>query len=309
MASCNVCRKSFNSEQALRQHSEDSPAHKRLVRCDPCNRSFPNSEALAQHTSNSPAHKNNHTCKPCQRSFPSSEALAQHHIRDTPSHHDDNNNNKEKNKKEKENKKEKKNNKKPRNHNATATTTTTATTTPLDAFFLSHGPSFRYDRTLPASASWRDLCAHNGWQRNKYDGEYVDPDARDARGLYVLALRLELEAWFGGEDDLGSWQALCRAVGVVPPPEAEKECERALRGTHVNLVDLVAWARRDKEVGGGLMGCGNDTVEVFGSVGALAEYCAETGKWFPLDEVAEAGKQGDGKVVIRHLLRKLRVRC
>ncbi|KAL0258997.1 hypothetical protein SLS55_006502 [Diplodia seriata] len=226
-------------------------------------------------------------------------ALAQH-IRDTPSHQDNNINNNKKNKKEN---KEKKKDKNPRNHNAAAATT------PLDAFFLSYGPSFRYDRTLPASDSWRDLCTHKGWRRNKYTGEYADPDAQDARELYVLALRLELELWFGGEDDLKNWQALCRAVGVVPPPESEKECERALRGTHVNLVDLVAWARREKEVGEGLMGYvgyGNDRVKVFGSVGALAEYCAVTKKWFPLDEVAEAGKQGDGKVVIRHLLRRLK---
>ncbi|OJD33393.1 zinc finger and btb domain-containing protein 48 [Diplodia corticola] len=388
MAFCNVCQKSFKTDQALRQHNEDSPAHQ-PARCEPCNKQFPNQEALAQHAHNSPAHKGTHTCQPCQRTFPNPVALAQHvkdspghasspprpskpptttittststpqattppntdqphrhrcntctrtfatpsalhqhardshaspthpcphcprrrsfrsasalaqHIRDSPSHDNDSNKNK---------------------------TAPPPTTTPLDAFFHTY-PTFPYDRALPASESWRRLCAHMGWKRNASSSSYSSYYYNDNYELYVSALRRELEVWFGGEDDLRNWHALCRAVGVGGGggaavaatagssessessrlPDTEKGCERALRGTHVNLVDLVGWARREEVEGEG-EASGGDTIQVFGSVGALAKYCKRTGKWFPLDEVAEAGENGDGNVVIRHLLRKLKMK-
>lgn len=160
-----------------------------------------------------------------------------------------------------------------------------------------------------------------GWHRRRWrrgrngEGyeEEEDPAAVEARERYVAALRRELEVWFGGEDDLANWQALCRAVGAVVPAATEavateKGCERALRGTHVNLVDLLAWAREEVQGVRDDDDDGRRTVQVFGSIGALAAYCKKTGKWFPLEDVEKAGEQGDGNVVIRHLLRRFTVK-
>ena len=35
----------------------------------------------------------------------------------------------------------------------------------------------------------------------------------------------ELHMWYGAEDDLTAWHALCRAIGINPVPESCKQCE------------------------------------------------------------------------------------
>lgn len=355
MAYCTLCEKAFRTDQALRQHSENSPAHN-PVSCELCSKTFPNAEALAQHTRDSPAHKGHSpgehpgkasiiagstcTCIPCDRTFPNSESLNQHiqaspkhkpshtapppspspspqpeshpcslcthtftseealdqHTRDAPSHS--------------------------RTHtcphcprsfrsaSALAQHIRDApstghrpplvhTDTSLDAFFLAYSAlsAFPYDRTASPATSFRALRAHMRWRRD-------DADERAAWQDYLAALRRELGVWFGGEDDLGNWQALCRAVEITPTPETEKACESALRGRHVNLVDLLEWARsggQEREGGGGVA---KGEVRVFADVGELFAYCKRTEKWFPLDEVEEAERERGGGVVIRHLLRK-----
>ncbi|KAB2576714.1 Zinc finger protein [Lasiodiplodia theobromae] len=332
---CQPCNTPFPSSAALAKHVKDSPNHTTTVSaprpkptttppagphrhtttttttnsaappthhhpCKTCGRTFLTASALSQHTRDAPknhaaaAAATQHPCPSCPgRSFGSASALAQH-VRDAPSHHHAAN-------------------------GASPPPLQRRRDTPLDLFFRSY-PSFRYDPAQSPSASFADLRAHMGWhrrrRRNGQGYEEEDPAADEARERYVTALRRELEVWFGGEDDLANWQALCRAVGAVVPAASkgeaaatEKGCERALRGTHVNLVDLLAWAREDEGVrrrGGD--DDGRRTVKVFGSVGALAEYCKKTGKWFPLEDVEKAGEQGDGNVVIRHLLRRFTVK-
>lgn len=118
-----------------------------------------------------------------------------------------------------------------------------------------------------------------------------------AKSKYRSALRDELEIWFSSEDDLGSWHALCRAVGIVPLPRDCGKCQEALRGKQVNLVDLVEWARAGKNE--------EETVRVFRDVSELRRYTRSTGRFFPLVEVESSGADGDGQVVIRHLLRRI----
>ncbi|GME57779.1 hypothetical protein GTA08_BOTSDO07890 [Neofusicoccum parvum] len=320
---CATCNKNFPHEEALAQHTRDSPAHKDVYKCEPCQRSFSSQDSLDQHTQTSPAHAISHTCEPCARTFASEEALAQHlqtaskhttshlctlcdrafpsptalqqHARDSPAH-------------------------RPAPHPCPHCTRTFGSATalaqhvrdtpphssaapppppratPLDAFFLGYAATagFAHDRAAAPAASYGRLRRHMGWERG---GE----DDAAAWAAYGAALRRELEVWFGAEDDLAGWHALCRAVGVAPLPETAAGCERALRGRHVNLVDLLQWARE----GGAGEGEGRvGAVRVFASVGKLRSYCYEEDKIFPLDEVSKAGKAGDGNVVIRHLLRR-----
>ncbi|KAH8655652.1 hypothetical protein BX600DRAFT_470062 [Xylariales sp. PMI_506] len=104
------------------------------------------------------------------------------------------------------------------------------------------------------------------------------------------ALEKELHMWYGAENDLVAWHALCRAIGTEPLPETCEQCEEAARRIHVNIVDLIEWRRSDSDV----------PVQTFSSVAELRAYTKNTGKVFrnTLD-------RGSGNIVLRHLLRKI----
>ncbi|KAH5432425.1 hypothetical protein HBI47_093480 [Parastagonospora nodorum] len=103
--------------------------------------------------------------------------------------------------------------------------------TPLDGFFRSFS-TFEYDPSQLPATSYARLRAHEGWQR----GEAASADAWNR---YQGALEGELRMWYGDEDDLAAWHALCHAIGVEPLPRTCDRCEQAVRKTHVNIVDLV----------------------------------------------------------------------
>jgi hypothetical protein len=90
--------------------------------------------------------------------------------------------------------------------------------TPLDAFFGSF-PTFDYDPSQPPATSYARLQAHKRWRR----GDAASDDAWDR---YQHALEGELHLWFGNEDDLAAWHALCHAIGVEPPPQTCDLCEQ-----------------------------------------------------------------------------------
>lgn len=168
------------------------------------------------------------------------------------------------------------------------------TTAPLDAFFRTYEvkKGFKYDPSEIPSASFAALRRHCRWKKRKCHFREAYAWER-----YRLALQDELKVWFGREDEIANWHALCRAVGVVPLPKQCRKCEKALRGKHVNLVDLIHWARTSETRG--------QRVRTFRSVSELASYCVETKKYFPLENVKKAEHKSNGKVVIRHLLRHL----
>lgn len=56
MPLCVPCDRSFGSEQALKQHQEDSPVHTGVC-CGPCKRTFGSNNALKQHLHDSPVHQ------------------------------------------------------------------------------------------------------------------------------------------------------------------------------------------------------------------------------------------------------------
>jgi hypothetical protein len=82
---CKTCKRSFNSEEALEQHVRDSPIHTSSFHCEACDRSFDSQEALQQHGQDSPVHASSFDCETCNRTFNSKEALQQHG-RDSPAH-------------------------------------------------------------------------------------------------------------------------------------------------------------------------------------------------------------------------------
>jgi hypothetical protein len=87
----------------------------------------------------------------------------------------------------------------------------------LDTFFGSF-QSFDYDPSLPPATSYALLRRHEGWRPN-------DAASRDAWDRYQEALEGELRMWYGAEDDLTAWHALCRAIGIDPLPRTCEQCE------------------------------------------------------------------------------------
>jgi hypothetical protein len=76
-----------------------------------------------------------------------------------------------------------------------------------------------YDPSQPPATSYARLRAHEGWQRGEAASNH-------AWGRYQDALEGELRLWYGEEDDLAAWHALCRAIGVEPPPQTCDQCEQ-----------------------------------------------------------------------------------
>ena len=222
--------------------------------CAACGKSFHHPRALQQHL-NSTIHIPRHGCAACDRKFRSDQALQQH-LR-SPRHNSN---------------------------------------TPLDEFFLSY-PLFDYDPSLPPAEELQRLRRSYGWKAG-------DADNEEAWERYRKALVLEFNAWYGTDsNNLASWHSLCKAVRILPLPDSCKSCRKvcglgalntstlirlqAVRGRHVNMVDLISYRR------GGL-----DTVEVFPDVESLRQYTIQTKRYFPKDSL-EAG------ALLKHLLREI----
>ncbi|CAH0023061.1 unnamed protein product [Clonostachys rhizophaga] len=299
---CKTCGRSFKSEEALQQHLQ-SPAHAPTFDCKSCNRSFRNDEALKQHMK-SPAHDPTFPCKNCGRSFKSDEALQQH--MQSPAHiHAPTFDCKICSQSFKSDEALKQHMKSPA-HDSTLNCQTCdrkfqskgaleahlrdspvhgrKSKTPLDIFFGSFR-SFKYDPSLPPSTSYAKLRDQRGWERG-------DPEGDEAWNRYQDALAIELEMWYGAEDDLAAWHSLCRAIGIEPPPQTCALCKKAARNKHVNIVDLIDWGRNQS----------GQKVRIFRDVDQLRAYTRETGKIFrnPYDE-----GEGGGNMVLRHLLRRI----
>ncbi|KAG9227929.1 hypothetical protein BJ875DRAFT_35716 [Amylocarpus encephaloides] len=268
---CIPCDRSFDSETSLKQHKRTSLAH--AFNCMPCNRRFDSEEALQQHLRNSPAHAPSFDCDDCDRSFDSEEALQQH-LRDSPAHalsFDCETCNRSFGNEEAL-----------EQHLRDSRIHQQDTETPLDVFFRSF-PTFDYDPSLPPATSYANLQRQEGWCRGS-------AASNDAWNRYQDALQSELHMWYGAENDLTAWHALCRAIGVEPLPKTCEQCEEAARRTHVNIVDLIEWGRSGSE----------EKVQTFRDVAELRAYTKETRKIF-----RNTFDQEGGNVVLRHLLRKI----
>ncbi|KAF4631765.1 hypothetical protein G7Y89_g6362 [Cudoniella acicularis] len=136
-------------------------------------------------------------------------------------------------------------------------------TGPLDSFFLSFS-GYQYDPSIPPAESFRSF--RRGLRRwSDWDG--YSPDTwkeyeEDIYTRYQAALTQEFNLWFGTEDDIRAWHSLCRAIAIQPLPATCELCREAVRNRHVNIVDLIQWAR-EREVG---------QVKIFETVKELSTY-------------------------------------
>ncbi|KAN0082970.1 hypothetical protein V8E55_008765 [Tylopilus felleus] len=152
---------------------------------------------------------------------------------------------------------------------------------PLEDFFAKYYPEFDYDATASASHEFYRLCDELDWDSG-------DPEREDAHREFKNTLVKQFNEIYGtDEDDLGEWQNLCHIVDIDPIPDDLESCREAIRGTYVNLVDLV-----DRDVTG-------EEVQVFETERELSEYTRKTGKYFP-KENAYAG--GFLRYLLRHIL-------
>lgn len=169
-------------------------------RCVLCDRS------LQQHLRDSPVHARSFDYEDCDRSFNSEEALQQH-LRDSPAHASSFDcGDGDRSFESEEALQQRLRDSRIHQHN---------TETPLDIFFRSF-PTFYYDPSLPPATSYSNLQDYKGWRRG-------DSESKDAWNRYQDALQSEPHMWYGAEDDLTAWHALCRAIGVEPRP---KTCDQ-----------------------------------------------------------------------------------
>lgn len=132
MKLCELCDRSFGSQNALNQHFRDSPVHALLYSCEPGTRSLGSRNGLNQHLRDSPVHVLSYNCEPCGRSFRSQGALNQH-IRDSSAH-------------------------------------LQTPITPLNRFFQSF-TGFVYDPTLSPNKSYSYLEKFCGWRRDQEESK------------------------------------------------------------------------------------------------------------------------------------------
>lgn len=150
------------------------------------------------------------------------------------------------------------------------------------ADFFAEYPSFDYNPRKDVMKEFQRLCRHRGLDPEDKE----DSDVRHLRGKLRTAMVRQFNGIYGtDEDDLNAWQALCRRVDI-PVPDTVAECEEAIRGTHVNLVDLTTYGSGRK-------------VTKYATEVELASYTTKTGKFFPRGH-ADAG--GLLNKLLRHIL-------
>jgi hypothetical protein len=179
-----------------------------MAYCASCDRSYGSEKALKQHLRDSPAHPVTFDCNDCNRSFGSEKALEQH-LRDSPAHPVTFNCNDCNRSFGSEEALEQ--------HLRDSPAHQPDPETPLDRFFRSFR-TFNYDPSLPPATSYANLRRHERWGRS-------DEAAEDAWNRYQDALEGELRKWYGAENDITAWHALCRAIGVEPLPQVCGQCE------------------------------------------------------------------------------------
>jgi hypothetical protein len=76
--SCVTCDRYFGSREALGQHQNNSPVHRKTIHCETCNRYFGSKVAFEEHEQASPVHKKRFYCETCGCFLSSKKALKRH---------------------------------------------------------------------------------------------------------------------------------------------------------------------------------------------------------------------------------------
>ncbi|KAK4867258.1 hypothetical protein LT330_000768 [Penicillium expansum] len=150
---------------------------------------------------------------------------------------------------------------------------------PLNAFFRSWS-GFLFHAQLPPHRNWDELRKFCCWDDQS-------PQYRAAWIQYQDALASEVTIWFGDVLELESWHKLCGAVGISPLPSTCADGYWAIRDLHVNIIDLIQWARTGS----------NGEVKRWRNNAALFEYSIATKKIFERDLTT----RDNPNVVLRHL--------
>ncbi|KXJ87550.1 hypothetical protein Micbo1qcDRAFT_236398 [Microdochium bolleyi] len=176
--------------------------------------------------------------------------------------------------------------------------------TPLDVFFRAFD-GFAHDPKAPIHISFERLRRHLG---HKLTAQKLTSVRKDLH----KAFDRELEEHYGGMRDLGAWQTMCQLVAGDEPGRSITACKKILNNIHVNIFDLVDYARS-----GAARSCSTsaDTasqtqqparelgirLKTFSSVKALKTYSKKNGKLFPLEGGAK--RNGDRSAALRAFLR------
>ncbi|KAL6301012.1 hypothetical protein BKA93DRAFT_496035 [Sparassis latifolia] len=191
--------------------------------------------------------------------------------------------------------------------------------TELDAFFAKY-PTFDYDPSAPVTVELRRMCKFFQWPKKKRREPKLDKHeerlaAEEGFGRALLgqfdilfgkkvnkheerlaaeegfrkALVGQFNSLFGKKvDKLQNWQRLCQLLQIDPIPIGLEACRKAVKNTHVYLIDLVDYTRT------------GTPARIHPSEERLRDYTKAEGKYFPKERAHAGG-------VLRYLLRRIRV--
>ncbi|KAF2202762.1 hypothetical protein GQ43DRAFT_368387 [Delitschia confertaspora ATCC 74209] len=97
--------------------------------------------------------------------------------------------------------------------------------------FWSRFHGFEDDPTVGLENVFKRLAIHQGWS------------TKSKRHHRAEAFEAEFGNRLGTQSTLESWQKLCVIVGIQPVPPSIKKCKKALKGKHVNIVNLINHCR------------------------------------------------------------------
>ncbi|KAJ1309447.1 hypothetical protein OPQ81_006223 [Rhizoctonia solani] len=148
----------------------------------------------------------------------------------------------------------------------------------LLAFFAMF-PGFVYNPTQPALSELMRMKAQFGWETQVFRAGTLK--------LFRRALVLQFNLTYGtDQNDLASWQNLCRAMRVINIPDNLAACKKLVESIYVNLIDLVDMPNTGVPV------------KLFKRERDLSKYTLETEKIFPKEDAYAGG-------LLRHLLRNI----
>ncbi|EUC58201.1 autophagic vacuole formation-like protein, partial [Rhizoctonia solani AG-3 Rhs1AP] len=149
----------------------------------------------------------------------------------------------------------------------------------LVSFFAQY-PEFTYDPTRPVLNELKRMKRVLKWDKKTWESSGALTGLR-------RALVLQFNLTYGtDQNDLASWQNLCRAMKVTNIPDTLSACKKLVDTIFVNLVDLVDMPNTGKDA------------RLFETEAALSKYTKRTKKFLPKHDAHAGG-------LLKHLLRSI----